>query len=475
MTLEALQQNPWNAVDRDLPGGRRPHLAGADCLCREECARAALAASRVAEITEPALAHLYLDRKVDAAARGGQSAPQAWRNPAQRISTVSPFLDPGDVQQKAAAAIMVEVAEARGPRAPVTAAEIDRNPWSIVRSDLAGIGPELLERVTEVAVDLIADALRRSEDSSHGREEAALWKSYAEAAARTYMDAYRGLAVIVPGFIAAPEPLTQAAIARNPRNAIDLDIPADASRELLSSIAATAKDLRRTFSARAQFSAREEDAVEFLDLSGEARQRQQDAEARLIALEGGREGTLPLKSLQPETDGPVLETDRAALMDMLGDAAYRAVNEPVPRDADAKTLERVSGDLDAALDRLDALDRSSHATWISPDYIAKQFAKAADRQEEVERRLEEVESERRNFPPKRSRAAPARLRAAPATKTLRWRTRPTPNAMRRWKSCAKPGGNGSSTGPPISRFAARPINGISTNCGSGRGRFIRNR
>jgi hypothetical protein len=108
-----------------------------------------------------------------------------------------------------------------------------------------------------------------------------------------------------------------------------------------------------------------------------------------------REGSEAVQRLGPENRSevkPRLEQDRAALIDMVGEDSYRAVNGPVPDDADATTLVRLSDDLDAALDRLDALNRSG-ATGISPDYIAWQYGKAAARQDEVERRLGEMDWE----------------------------------------------------------------------------------
>ena len=395
VTLEAIEQNPWNAVDGDLPEDADRSLLERAAFAAGKCSKAALAAARVAEITEPELAPFYLsssteavDRRDEARRRLGQLAPE-------RISKVSPFLDPSEVQEKALRSIMVDVAEARPPRAPITAAEIEKNPWSIVRNSLSGAGPELLARVCDTAVGLMAEALERSDSGVYSREASALWKSYAEAAGNTYIDAYQTLRANVRGPLGienGPELLTRQSIARNAQNAVELDIPADGSRDLLSVIVETAADLRETFNKQAQLSLREEDAAEFRDLSGEARRRQQEAEARLDCLDGGRQRAPEQRPVEPP-DGtdPLRDSDQAALIDMLGDAAYRAVNEPVPRGTDALTLERLSADLDAALDRLDALMRSPEGTGISLLYIAAQFAKAGARQEEVGTRLERMD------------------------------------------------------------------------------------
>ena len=73
------------------------------------------------------------------------------------------------------------------------------------------------------------------------------------------------------------EAVTREAIARDPWYAVSLEMPEDADRELLSLIAATARDLRHDLSARANAALREEDALEFLQLGSEAKERQQDA------------------------------------------------------------------------------------------------------------------------------------------------------------------------------------------------------
>jgi hypothetical protein len=93
--------------------------------------------------------------------------------------------------------------------------------------------------------------------------------------------------------------------------------------------------------------------------------------------------------------GEALDIEREgahALIGMVGEALYLAVNLPVADDADAAELLRLSDDLDAVLDRLDALNRSG-GTGISPDYIAWQYRMAAARQDEVERRLGAMDGE----------------------------------------------------------------------------------
>jgi hypothetical protein len=343
---------------------------------------------------------------------------------------------------------------------------------------------------------LVRAALQYRDERSYTPEETALWDRYAEAAKNTYIAAYalsateERAAGRTAEFSAGKderEPLTRAAIARDSWNAVTLDIPEDASRELLSLISATARDLRHSMAARGNGAVREDDAAEFFDLSGEAKDRQQDADTRLAALElaaeqnqaraefresvagemlhnwrYGFEGeelpelspgwidadpwravTAPLPadasadflSLVADTAGELKaeagrrgawaadaddvtdwrhiaeeagrrlqhveerletmrsvertsETDQRELIGILGEAAYRAVNGPIPRDGDAESLARLSDDVDHVLDGLDGLLRGLHATTISPGYIREQFDKARDRLNEVEMRLE---------------------------------------------------------------------------------------
>src|SRR5262249_5559476 len=77
------------------------------------------------------------------------------------------------------------------------------------------------------------------------------------------------------------------AIARDPSNAVALDIPKDASRDLLSLIAVTASDVRNSLAAQGNMAPREDAAIEFFILSEEAKERQKEVEARLMALDLG--------------------------------------------------------------------------------------------------------------------------------------------------------------------------------------------
>jgi hypothetical protein len=304
VTLEGIEQDPWNAVDRLLPEDSDRTLLERTGFAARECARAAFAAVRVAEIIEPYLAPAYWKRGTEASERDELARRELGRLPPEEISKVSPFLDPKEVLEKALGTVMLEVVdERRPPRPAVTNAAIDANPWSIIRSDLSEAEPELLLRVQGTALELVRDAsdLR---DRSSTPEEASLWNAFADVARSTYAEAECELVV--------------GGIERGDLEPVIIEMP------------------------------------------------------RLA-------------------ETPV-EKDRAALIDMLGETAYRAVNEPVPQDADAQTLLRLSDDLDIALDRLDALNRGG-AAGISPGFIASQFGKAAARQNEVETRLEAMDWE----------------------------------------------------------------------------------
>jgi hypothetical protein len=394
LTLKAVGRNPWNAVDRSLPDDADRTLLERTAFAARECAKAAFAAARVAEVTEPDLVAAYERRSAEAADRDQEARHRLGQLAPDQMSTVSPFLDPERVHKKALRNLMIEVESENNPlRETVTAATIDKNPWSLMRGDLTGVAPELLHQVQDAAMGLVLDAWERR-DGSYTPEEASLWDRYASLARNLYAEAECELA-IAPRTRGdqdwAAEVLTAEMIAGDPRSAVDLDIPSDASPELLSLIAATAEDLGRLAEHRASLAVREEDEIELRVLGGEARQRQREAETLLAALGALREGPQGVEPV--ESPRKAADKEYAALIDMLGEAVYRAVNEPVPRDADPETLVWLSDDLDAALDRLEVLSRSGGLMAISLELIAGQVEKAGARQVEVEALLEHMDPE----------------------------------------------------------------------------------
>jgi hypothetical protein len=273
LTLKAVARNPWNAVDRPLPDDADRTLLERTAFAARECAKAAFASARVAEITEPELVGAYERRHIEAAGRDQEARHRLGQLPSDQMSTVSPFLDPERLHQKALRNLIIEVASEHSPlRETVTAAAIDKNPWSLMRVDLRGVAPDLLREVQDAAMGLVLDAWERR-DGSYTPEEASLWDRYANLARNLYAEAECELAIAprTPGERnLTAEVLTAEMIARDPRSAVDLDIPSDASRELLSLIAATAEDLGRMAEHRASLAVREEDEIELRVLGGEA-------------------------------------------------------------------------------------------------------------------------------------------------------------------------------------------------------------
>ncbi len=303
VTIEAIQRDPWNAVDRSLPEDADRTLLERTAFAARECAAAAFAAARVTDIVEPDLAPAFRQRGEEASARHVEARGELSLLPAEQVAKVSPFLDPKEVLEKALRTVMIEVIdEAHAPRPAVTDAAIDVNPWSIIRSDLSGADPELLLRAQATALGLVREA-SDWRDRSRSPAEASLWDAFADMARNTYAEA--------------------------------------------------------------------------------------ECELVLGAVERG--------DLEPAVIGmppPVIESDkdRAALVDLLGEETYRAVNEPIPGDATVPALLELSDQLNAALDWLDALNRNG-AAGISPDFIAGQYGKAAARQDEVETRLADMDRE----------------------------------------------------------------------------------
>lgn len=292
VTFETIERNPWNAVERPLPEDADYCLLERAAFAAAECAKAASAAAKVAEVTDPDRSRPWRLRAIEA----GERAEETWRRqdalPPEH-SKVSPLIYAGRVQETAMGMVLAAMADERAPdgRPAVSAEAIERNRWSVLWSDLGGADPELLAHVRDTTLTLIHTALQHQENS-HTSAEAALWKAYADAATDTYIAA--------------------------------------------------------------------------------------DCEARIAA------ARLPETQRDLDAAAPPVAQDRAALIDMLGEAAYRAINEPIPRGADRQTLEQLSGDLDVALEKLDALDRTAGAAGVSPQFIAAQLAKARDRSEELE-------------------------------------------------------------------------------------------
>jgi hypothetical protein len=152
-------------------------------------------------------------------------------------------------------------------------------------------------------------------------------------------------------------------------------LPADASADFLSLVAATAGELRDEAKRRSAAAANADDATDWREISEDAASRLQHVEERL--------GKLRVMERTPEVD-------RQALIDIIGEPAFRAVNERIPVEADSEDLQYLNAYIDHVVDELDGLQQRAHATTISPAYIREQFDKASDRLNELEARLEQL-------------------------------------------------------------------------------------
>jgi hypothetical protein len=128
------------------------------------------------------------------------------------------------------------------------------------------------------------------------------------------------------GPVPEKEPMTAEAIERDPRNAIDLDIPPDASRELLSLVATTAENLRGTTNESMDDLSTKEVVAELSALSEAAEARRDEA---LLALErrARREA-----ANAPEFSRETIATD-----------PWTAVYLPIPQAADEGLLRHAHG------------------------------------------------------------------------------------------------------------------------------------
>ena len=152
-----------------------------------------------------------------------------------------------------------------------------------------------------------------------------------------------------PDVMPEREPVTREAIARDRWNAVALDLPADASRELLSLIATTAHEVRDSLAERAQQSLRTEEAVEWWSLAVEARDRQKDAEARLSELvhrDTGPDRSEDTVAIEPRRPGDVFAAELAAAwrapafsLQTIEIDPWTAVYLPIPEGADKVFLE----------------------------------------------------------------------------------------------------------------------------------------
>jgi hypothetical protein len=237
MTLESIERDPWKAVDLPLPKDVDRSLLAAVALVADQCAKAGFAVARVAEIVEPEVAWRYRVREVEAGERRDEARRELGALPVEQVAKVSPFLHPDEMQHKAVVRLLnIEADRQRLPGnlpSPnyTTAEGLDKNPWHAVFSTLPeNASVELLDRVGEIAVDLMRDALQRRE-ASYTREESNVWDGYAAAAAEAWQDVRHEQALALDR--QAPE-FSAETIDRDPWTAVYLPIPDNADAGLLA-------------------------------------------------------------------------------------------------------------------------------------------------------------------------------------------------------------------------------------------------
>ena len=194
MTLDAVMRDPWKAVDLELPKDADFALLAAVAASARQCERAAAAHARVDQIVHPEGVALDLERGASAEARLAEAERMLAELPPER-RTVAPFLNAARMQDLALWNILgayLDGSASREPPAIITAAEIDRDPWSVLRCNLdslTGASAELVERVIGTAESLREEALRRRDETSYSPEERELWEDLATIATGTVKEA----------------------------------------------------------------------------------------------------------------------------------------------------------------------------------------------------------------------------------------------------------------------------------------------
>jgi hypothetical protein len=258
LTAEDIEQNSWFAVAFDLPRGASAELAAATVRAAEDMGERATAWGNRA--SDPAEAERWLDLAELADTRA----------------------------ENAALAHHIAVARTAWQEPEFSRATIDTDPWTAVYLPVpAEAEPELLSSARSWANDLA----RYAEDGGALSQPLVNGENYTRE--QNIAAAYGRVVELDARLEVAREPMTAEAIARDPWNAVALEIPADASRDLLSLVVATAEDLRASFTARAfNEVGRDELAFEYRDQASMAEERQKDAETRLLwALEARLEQT----------------------------------------------------------------------------------------------------------------------------------------------------------------------------------------
>jgi Ti-type conjugative transfer relaxase TraA len=370
MTLEGILQNPWKAVDLDLPqDGDRAFLRTA-ARAADTCAQTAFAYGRVAAVVEPERAEFYRERYETAAERRTEAQQQLERLPPEQTADVSAFFHPELAQQQAEAVLLAQDATAALARDPsrhtdyfARSEEIRENPWNALKYPPApNASPDFLNLLAETYVSLHHIA-REQREVSYTPAEREIWEGYArlahsslgyacgllrenygrefQAAAATATE--RDLAAEARPVTQDNEPqpaMTREAIERDPWNAVALDLPADADHELLFLAATTARDLQSSLSERGSEATTPDQRQLWLDLAERAKERQTEAEAQIVAVDAA----------------PRPEQDKAQplTLDEIAERVQRILDDPTRQadELDESVLQalqnRRAADIDAA-------------------------------------------------------------------------------------------------------------------------------
>ena len=171
-----------------------------------------------------------------------------------------------------------------------------------------------------------------------------------------------------------PEVLTREALARNPWNAVELDMPANAAQELVFAVASATRDMTGLLGERAYEAQGAGEYALWSGLAERAAQRQQEAE------------TLILASREPMTEQGIAYDP------------WVAVYRPIPRNADAALLQSAH---DAAMQCAGAVagEPGPFQNAYQPDLLGANesretnFENAVRRVDELGSRLRTVEAE----------------------------------------------------------------------------------
>ena len=149
----------------------------------------------------------------------------------------------------------------------------------------------------------------------------------------------------------AREPMTIEAIERNPWNAVALDLPADADRQLAFLVANTARELRHALAERGNAATTPEQQELWFDLAGLAKESQKDAEMQILVLDAALQPVAEYKNEpQPGRDAEFIFDKDFILQAVEAELETRKSDhrEPITRDADADlVLQAVEAELAA--------------------------------------------------------------------------------------------------------------------------------